>query len=303
VAINDPLNQLQGEIDARSIWRSVRRFAKNYAHVFQNPAPAAESPGSPGGKNVVMYDSNGAVFFLQNDDGVFSRPFYGGIEGEIKAFPFEWGTPPSGWLRCNGAAVSRATYVVLFGRVGTTYGAGDGTTTFNLPDDRDAVPIGGGGALVFTNGITGANTRDLRHPHFLPNHVHPGPSHAHGDAHDHDGPLHDHGLQDHTHSGTTDFEGDTPQVVDSSGTSDAANETHQHDFVTGGPTPGRTSQDGTGKTTGQSPTVTDFAGTGNTSNPTTLPQVTGDGLGAAESIVQRSFRVYHYIYAGVALAA
>jgi len=43
-------------------------------------------------------------------------------------------TAPVGWLKCDGAAVSRATYSVLFGIIGTTYGVGDGSTTFNLPD-------------------------------------------------------------------------------------------------------------------------------------------------------------------------
>jgi len=43
---------------------------------------------------------------------------------------------PSGWLPCNGAAVSRTTYAALFARIGTTYGAGNGSTTFNLPDLR-----------------------------------------------------------------------------------------------------------------------------------------------------------------------
>lgn len=41
---------------------------------------------------------------------------------------------PSGYLACNGAAVSRTTYSVLFAVTGTTYGAGDGSTTFNLPN-------------------------------------------------------------------------------------------------------------------------------------------------------------------------
>lgn len=43
---------------------------------------------------------------------------------------------PTGWLKCNGAAVSRTTYANLFAIIGTTYGAGDGSTTFNLPDLR-----------------------------------------------------------------------------------------------------------------------------------------------------------------------
>lgn len=51
---------------------------------------------------------------------------------------------PSGWLLCAGAAVSRTTYSALFAVVGTTFGAGDGSTTFNLPDYRDRMPIGAG---------------------------------------------------------------------------------------------------------------------------------------------------------------
>ncbi len=43
---------------------------------------------------------------------------------------------PSGWLKANGAAVSRTTYATLFAAIGTTFGAGDGSTTFNLPDLR-----------------------------------------------------------------------------------------------------------------------------------------------------------------------
>jgi microcystin-dependent protein len=45
-------------------------------------------------------------------------------------------TPPSGWLECNGAAVSRTTYSALFAAIGTAFGAGNGSTTFNLPDLR-----------------------------------------------------------------------------------------------------------------------------------------------------------------------
>lgn len=43
---------------------------------------------------------------------------------------------PAGWLKANGAAVSRAIYAGLFAAIGTTYGVGDGATTFNLPDLR-----------------------------------------------------------------------------------------------------------------------------------------------------------------------
>jgi microcystin-dependent protein len=49
---------------------------------------------------------------------------------------FAMATPPPGWFRANGAAVSRSIYAALFAKIGTTYGAGDGVNTFNLPDPR-----------------------------------------------------------------------------------------------------------------------------------------------------------------------
>ena len=54
--------------------------------------------------------------------------------GAIFSFPIE--TPPTGYLICDGSAISRTTYADLFALLGTTYGAGDGSTTFNLPDYR-----------------------------------------------------------------------------------------------------------------------------------------------------------------------
>lgn len=50
--------------------------------------------------------------------------------------PFAQNAAPDGWLKCNGAAVSRTTYATLFAAIGETYGAGDGSTTFLLPDLR-----------------------------------------------------------------------------------------------------------------------------------------------------------------------
>lgn len=57
---------------------------------------------------------------------------------------FAGATPPSGWLVCDGSAVSRTTYATLFAAIGTTWGTGDGSTTFNLPDLRGRAPIGAG---------------------------------------------------------------------------------------------------------------------------------------------------------------
>ncbi len=51
-------------------------------------------------------------------------------------------TAPDGYLLCNGSAISRTTYADLFGVIGTLYGAGDGTATFNLPNMKGRVPVG-----------------------------------------------------------------------------------------------------------------------------------------------------------------
>ena len=74
-------------------------------------------------------------------------------------------TAPSGWLLCFGQAVDRTAYAQLFGVVSTTYGTGDGSTTFNLPDLRGRVPAGkddmGGSAasrLTSTTITSGAAT-------------------------------------------------------------------------------------------------------------------------------------------------
>ena len=56
--------------------------------------------------------------------------------------PYAGGSAPAGWLLCNGAAVSRATYAALFAVIGTTYGGGDGTSTFQVPALLGRLPIG-----------------------------------------------------------------------------------------------------------------------------------------------------------------
>lgn len=58
--------------------------------------------------------------------------------------PYAGSSAPTGWLLCDGSAVSRTTYASLFAITSTTYGVGDGSTTFNLPDLRSRIPVGAG---------------------------------------------------------------------------------------------------------------------------------------------------------------
>jgi len=73
--------------------------------------------------------------------------------------PWSTTTAPSGFLECDGTAVSRTTYATLFAVVGTTYGAGNGSTTFNLPDLTDKTVVARSTANSKTLAQTGgANT-------------------------------------------------------------------------------------------------------------------------------------------------
>jgi microcystin-dependent protein len=85
------------------------------------------------------------------------------------------GTAPSGWLLCTGTAVSRTTYAALFAVIGTTFGVGDGSTTFNLPNYTNRMPYG------TTVGATGGSATTTLITANLPSHTHSisDPGHAH----------------------------------------------------------------------------------------------------------------------------
>lgn len=98
--------------------------------------------------------------------------------GDIKASAAA--APTSGWLLCDGAAVDRTVYADLFTAIGTAYGAGDGATTFNLPNLKDAFPKGAPTpATVGARGGESTHTLDVNE---MPVHAHSvyDPGHAHG---------------------------------------------------------------------------------------------------------------------------
>jgi long-subunit fatty acid transport protein len=74
---------------------------------------------------------------------------------------FAGSTAPTGWLLCQGQAVSRTANAALFAAIGTTWGAGDGSTTFNVPDLRGRAPIGAGTGCYLADAGAG-QTEPLR---------------------------------------------------------------------------------------------------------------------------------------------
>src|SRR6266576_3216195 len=90
---------------------------------------------------------------------------------------------PTNWLICDGTAVSRSTFAALFAIIGTTYGAGDGSTTFNIPDMRGKIAVGKHTSGTFqTLGQTGGEENHTLISGEMPVHNHgvSDPTHAHG---------------------------------------------------------------------------------------------------------------------------
>jgi len=104
---------------------------------------------------------------------------------------------PAGWLLCDGTTVSRVTYSALFSIIGTTYGVGDGSSTFQLPDTRGRTPIGGGTGVGLTarsiGQSGGAETHTLTTLE-LPGHTHTGTTDSAG-------------SHSHTHNANADYPG------------------------------------------------------------------------------------------------
>lgn len=133
---------------------------------------------------------------------------------------FYGSTAPSGWVLCDGSAISRTVFSELFGVIGVTYGVGDGSTTFNVPDARGRTLIGAGLGSGLTNrvlastggeedvSLTVANLPGHNHGVTDSGHLHAvtDPGHLHvvtdpGHAHAVTDPGHGHGVTDpgHTH--------------------------------------------------------------------------------------------------------
>ena len=136
---------------------------------------------------------------------------------------------PPGFLICNGQAVSRTTYKDLYDVIGTKYGAGDNSTTFNIPDLRQRFTRG---AQASENlGAKGGEATHILTVEEMPSHTHEQNAHSHsatatvtsGGAHTHKLSINSGGSHTHTWSGTT-----------------SSNGNHKHNWLwgTNGPTDG-----------------------------------------------------------------
>ena len=112
-----------------------------------------------------LLDADGNI----SEEAAASMEQYTGPIGMIVA----WGgssMPSDSWRVCNGQAISRTDFSILYQRYGTAWGAGDGTTTFNLPNLQDTIPIGAG-SFAGLGASAGARYRTLTIAN-IPAHTH-----------------------------------------------------------------------------------------------------------------------------------
>jgi microcystin-dependent protein len=144
--------------------------------------------------------AGGILYDVDPCSGVPTSGYGGSTPGFVPVgaiFPFGGGTPPSGFLLCDGSDVSRTTFSVLFAVIGTTFGSGDGATTFSIPDLRGNVAVGqdnmggvaAGRVTSGNSGLSGATLGAMGGSELLHGHFHnlTDPGHNHTDSgHKHD---------------------------------------------------------------------------------------------------------------------
>ena len=159
-----------------------------------------------------------------------------GIEGIPTATIVPWSSAsvPTGFLECNGQTVSRSTYSALFAVIGTTYGAGDGSSTFLVPDLQDNVAVGisnnkalastgGANTVTSTGNVAGSTANATLTTAQLASHSHPvpvggfqpsGPSGAEANPSKSQGGSGSAGSGDgHSHNMSANFVGDATSVL------------------------------------------------------------------------------------------
>ena len=152
------MSQSTWDIIISTVFQNVQGIEDALRAAFNNHAGTSR-PGylEAGG---TWYDSSSGILYLY--DGSSDTALGSGDIGEVKSFAMAL---PSGWLALDGSAVSRTTYALLFAAIGTTFGVGDGSTTFNLPDSlgRGLIDSGSGSGLTARTlaDSSGAETHQL----------------------------------------------------------------------------------------------------------------------------------------------
>lgn len=168
-------------IGSAPTWNTVSGTSSNSFTTIN--APAGTDPVATSSTDTLNL-ANGTGVSITGDSGTKTVTF--GVNesalnptGSVTAFAGS--SAPTGWLLCDGSAVSRTTYSTLFSTIGTTYGSGDGSTTFNIPNLKGRMPVGFDSTQTEFDALAetgGAKTHTLTSAE-MPSHTHTQNAHSH----------------------------------------------------------------------------------------------------------------------------
>jgi microcystin-dependent protein len=190
-AATNALNTRAGDLETAT---NVINIVANAAYPASNPSNFISETGATiyGLTNGSAYRGDWGASVSGQVANAVTNPISGPVNGNGQAFTnifsltdtrgLSWGIPagvicpyaasnaPSGWLLCDGAAVSRATYTNLWMVIGATYGAGDASTTFNVPNLVEKFPLGHTNLLGVASGVSSVTLTTNQmpvHRHYL----------------------------------------------------------------------------------------------------------------------------------------
>lgn len=171
---------LRGQTDGKLTWDG--KYVLNNSYMAPNDTGAIMlTAGTAAAKGAhfrlygASHSSGAGQFNIAASDGSSSKALVGKADGTLTwngasvitpegmVAPFAGTTPPAGWLKCDGSAISRTTYAALFNVIGTKYGAGDGSTTFNLPT-QSVLPLGTSAPVAVFGGANYAGSLSVATP-------------------------------------------------------------------------------------------------------------------------------------------
>jgi microcystin-dependent protein len=174
--IEDAFAKLRQDLESANSSAAITALVERIAALEARPAASATTTNTTVVQNTTATDELTAD---QKDAiaGTFSSPnnsnrFVTNLDPRLAAagsipsgavIDFGGATAPDGWLLCDGSPVSRETYARLYDIIGTTYGIGDGATTFNVPDSRGRSSMGAGTGAGLTARLLGDKTGEETH--------------------------------------------------------------------------------------------------------------------------------------------